>query len=470
MRPRRIAASLALALAAMLLPALAAPTAAASEGCASGIGKKMPVLLVHGFNSDIGVWGGKNDNSIASEIGSMSDVHLDKFDYEDNHWNWVTHPKIGRRLAEKIACMAKSSRQEGGLGRVILVSHSMGGLAVRAAGAEVVDGRQVYRDIGLPINMGTPNMGSDLAKMVMDGSLDLAISICKGVVYGWTAPRGMICDAYALGLLIQMKQGNAALSALQSGSDEIKELPWLPDSVPVYAIAGNITPVYAEVFGHKFKGEPTNYDSVVTTYSALRGHKVNGQGGEMEWACEGSAIPVISDAKCSHNEMIKGDFAKRLVVAKIKQWIVDSSPQVVRFRGLNMELLSGWKLRVSESSFLSLTSRRVCSGSGDCVDLSIRTLTSREVAYWSAASDLPLECYSVDNPSIPYLGLFPIGSKNALHYRQSVCYNATSSYMPIATDYWVLPKSRIIVELMYGIEGKAAYGEVKRMLINSTWS
>ena len=49
------------------------------------------------------------------------------------------------------------------VGKVILIDHSMGGLATRYAAAQTVDGRPVWDEIGLVVTLGTPNLGSGWA-------------------------------------------------------------------------------------------------------------------------------------------------------------------------------------------------------------------------------------------------------------------------------------------------------------------
>lgn len=132
---------------------------AASAPCDSGFGTKVPVLMVHGFNSNPRMWGGLN--SMKDVIEKMVGTHVvEPFDYESTHLSWVTDPTIGPRLAATIDCLAQASLRGGGRGKVIVVAHSMGGLAVQYAANQAVDGRRVADEIGLVVTIATPYTGS----------------------------------------------------------------------------------------------------------------------------------------------------------------------------------------------------------------------------------------------------------------------------------------------------------------------
>ena len=82
---------------------------------------------------------------------------------------WVTDPAIGAALATDITCLASASAAQGGPGEVIIVAHSMGGLAVRCAvdQACVGQGHKAANadQIGLVVTLGTPNLGSAFANV-----------------------------------------------------------------------------------------------------------------------------------------------------------------------------------------------------------------------------------------------------------------------------------------------------------------
>ena len=137
----------ALTLAASLLAP--ATVARAADGCAPGIGTKTPVVFVHGFKEGPEAW-----KNFEDKLNSALPVWTYKFNYKEFNTRWVTDPNIGVRLARQIACMAASSRAEGGSGKVMVVAHSMGGNATRQAFKE---DSSIKNDVGLVATIGTPN-------------------------------------------------------------------------------------------------------------------------------------------------------------------------------------------------------------------------------------------------------------------------------------------------------------------------
>src|SRR5947209_5332143 len=107
----------------VLVYLLAAPTPAAAKpgdtGCLPNVGKRVPVLFVHGFTGGPGVWGSPNDpNSTLSVVSNIPGMYEDKklspFDYSGSSNKWVDNDNIGKKLAMQIACMAQSSREQRG--------------------------------------------------------------------------------------------------------------------------------------------------------------------------------------------------------------------------------------------------------------------------------------------------------------------------------------------------------------------
>lgn len=147
-------------IAALLLSLLFSPQAMADKDTCDQVPKgKLPVLLVHGFDSGVGMWGAGN-SPLDKAIESSKSGVISYFNYEANHFDWVTNENIGSKLAQTIDCLAQKSHASGGKGKVIVVAHSMGGLAARYAANQVVDGRPVADELGLVITLATPHLGS----------------------------------------------------------------------------------------------------------------------------------------------------------------------------------------------------------------------------------------------------------------------------------------------------------------------
>jgi pimeloyl-ACP methyl ester carboxylesterase len=226
------------------------PSACPGAPPSLNLGNTTPVLLVHGFLEDPGVYTTGSPSLVEAIKAAIPNVTTIAFNYKAANTDWVTTPAIGPQLAQCITWLAQTSYKNGGPGKVIIVAHSMGGLAVRCA----VDATCVKNGgkgpaanpnmIGLVVTLGTPNTGSILADAAtsfasgykgskahakptgaienMDWLLCQAIPACPGVAAGYDTP---------------------AARAMQLGSSDLdpKALKPLPSSIPLDAIAGKIS-------------------------------------------------------------------------------------------------------------------------------------------------------------------------------------------------------------------------------------
>lgn len=235
-RPRvAFAVASVVALVALSTGAKSSVAGAASAGC-SDPGLRVPVVLVHGFNTQRADW-----PAITKALSAEPDLTVTKFDYTAESLEWVTNANIGPRLADLIACLGDYSRLAGGPGKVIVVAHSMGGLATRFAGAQSRNGTLVGDRIGLVLTIGTPNSGSlaaaaisgDLNPLVLDSSVLMAEldAACADVRY-WTRFRSA-CD-------YRTPVGAPATTAMQPGSAELAALAAPNPNETVHAFAGQV--------------------------------------------------------------------------------------------------------------------------------------------------------------------------------------------------------------------------------------
>lgn len=250
------------------LPAVASsPNSFSSLPCPSTplnvkLGITTPVLLVHGFNEDRSVFtNGSPSLADAIKTAAGGDVMSVTFDYHMANTDWVTDPAIGPQLAKCIMWLAHISDTQGGPGKVIIVAHSMGGLAVRCAvDPECVRGagKAPAADpslVGLVITLGTPNLGSNPQTAGAVGD-----TICGYIP---------ACNA-----LLQLRKSPAA-EAMVPDSNDLRALPLLPIAIPVDAIAGKVT-FTTDLFGSSLNlisgglgGLGDDGDLVVPTASAL---------------------------------------------------------------------------------------------------------------------------------------------------------------------------------------------------------
>jgi hypothetical protein len=189
----------------------------------------------------------------------------------------------------------------------------MGGLATREA---IKEQPQILQDIGMVFTIATPNTGSSFDR----DAFGQAWTLCHAAITSVVTP---VCEAS----LLALQKVLTALPALQAGSQELKELPMWPRSLPVYAIAGNIAPHY-NLFGWEFDGPPSNTDTLVTTQSALHGVIVKGLGGAKVFSCVGGPPPIVmgwTKADCEHGALINNSAVQAEVVKQIKAYLAKTA-------------------------------------------------------------------------------------------------------------------------------------------------
>lgn len=255
-----------------------------------GRGKWVPVLFVHGWTGrsthdqsrsgdfskriDLtAVRGGDVDvpRSAIGQIQTIPGAATFTFDYHDISGRWVTDDGIGAALGSAIDCMYERSGE-----KVIVVAHSMGGLATRQALAL----RPERADrIGTVVTFGTPNTGSLIARVLDFAATGAALTSREAAVLrlilavcGQTSAESLNNNTCAnLPNLVQAADGPAG-RALRWQSAELRRLPPIPDSVPVHALYGDIrVQVAAQWFGSPMPFESGVGDFVVTADSAVAG-------------------------------------------------------------------------------------------------------------------------------------------------------------------------------------------------------
>ncbi len=175
---------------------------------------KQPVLFVHGFLGDpIGTWSGKD--GLADKLENNDDYVVGRFGYHEVHTNWVTDPgpnganSIEKNLTTAIKCMARESGK-----KVILVGHSMGGLAIKVALKEP----GVEGNVAGLVSLATP----------WNGILSSALT---------DVPGGPSSAVQA------MKTGNSG--ELPPKLKELRKTT-IPTGIPVLPVAGVVTSTQSE--------------------------------------------------------------------------------------------------------------------------------------------------------------------------------------------------------------------------------
>ena len=226
-----------------------------------------PVLFVHGINSGPRIWDPGSARSISGQVAAMPGITAWTFSYAPDSLQWVTSRAIGPDLASAISCLAAESGRE-----VIVVGHSMGGLAARFAIG--MPGSPAAGHVAGLITVGTPFAGSQILtdfEAVINGGpvavdnpyvalAEAILSACAGVADHLHVNLCSIASA------LRSPVG----TALEANSAAITALPAWPARLPVTDTAGDIS--LSVQIGNLFGRRYDIGDGAVTPSSATAHH------------------------------------------------------------------------------------------------------------------------------------------------------------------------------------------------------
>ena len=256
----------------------------------SGIGKltpeQRPVVLVHG-------WGGSSTKMVpvaqaltgpGSSIASQIKVFY--FDYRAESIHWAAIPAIASCLAEYVSGISAAYRAAGGDGKVIVVAHSMGGLAVRFASATNSGGQGVFtdepidKDLGGLVTIDTPSLGSPL------GGSALGSGFLARILEDWNS-KGLIFFPPS------GTDGGECLALHAPPQNKIPGCatpPYLSPPFRVTQIAGDVT-VSRSLFGIHLYDIPLASDGIVPLGSQ-QAYVTSGPGGRAPYGGYSSTATV----------------------------------------------------------------------------------------------------------------------------------------------------------------------------------
>jgi pimeloyl-ACP methyl ester carboxylesterase len=316
--------------------ALAAPAAHAQAGddcdaaevpspTGQAVPGSVPVLFVHGLDSSPAIWEQKPGTPITSQVAALPGVTAWTYDYSKVAVQWVTDPQIGLGLAGAITCLAQATGKQ-----VIVVAHSMGGLATEWAVNQIgTDGVSVASHVAKVITVGTPTKGSLSGAIAVEGTegIEAAVSLLggaggKALVAGVEAARSACA-----GSVIKNPQEDfcswfgldetPAGKALLYGSPELAALPPWPASLPVVAMAGNFDETLS--VGDITDKVPLG-DLVVSLGSATA---YDNAGSPLVFTCPGVSLYDLvfhhDDQLCYHHNLPRNPQIEAAVIEQIKQ-------------------------------------------------------------------------------------------------------------------------------------------------------
>jgi pimeloyl-ACP methyl ester carboxylesterase len=313
-------------LAAVLVAQMLTPSAgSAAAECAESPTTKIPVLFVHGYTGSPQSWE-EPPLALTKTLARNEGLLIRTFDYEPINLRWVTNPGIGPALASEIECLASASRLGGGPGKVVLVTHSMGGLAARFAVAQ----EGVAALVGLVVTIGTPHDGSALASFLLGGTVQSMVIQLFGRLLSALCHAGNVPDTLdASPCPLIDRAGSEASRALRLGSTELEQLPAFPEELPVLAVGGNIE-LSTSVFGHRI-GLGSIGDVFVEEASASRFGRGEDMGGGIEiLRCDAAldllfvgAAGVLTESanRCSHGPLIHDAGVAQILLEHVGRWV-----------------------------------------------------------------------------------------------------------------------------------------------------
>lgn len=270
----------------LALPTHGTPASAASAGCANtqlgqpagmaGSGVGVPVVLVHGMNGSVSQWT-TGSHPLAARIADIAGASVWTFDYHQWSLDWVDNPHIGPELARDLACLRHASGH-----KVIVVAHSMGGLAAQYAVAQRdPHGGTVAGDVEEVLTLGTPYQGSALLSALkfgigqLRGALALGVqailAACAGVT-DLARSRGIEntpCDTAAVA-------DNPVGTDLEYHSAAIAALPHWPPGLLVKDLAGQTEVSVGVNTGWGDYGVSQDVGDVIVTTGSATAHDTDG--------------------------------------------------------------------------------------------------------------------------------------------------------------------------------------------------
>jgi pimeloyl-ACP methyl ester carboxylesterase len=277
-----------------------------------------PVLFVHGFTGRPGDFRKTRDGraSMLETVAGIPGAVPYTFDYSDDSTEWVTDPAIGPALGGAIACLANASGK-----RVVVVAHSMGGLATRFAQGQVVDGEPVTDSLAHVVTVGTPTRGvllldftnGDISNEIVQTAVDAASELCEDP---GEEERPRLCELF--------DAANApAVTAMAPGSAELEALPAWGPAVVVDPIAADIK-LRLSVLGF---GTTVSLGDIVATVGSATADPSRGRQ-PVVVACRHGIVDlaeVVDESRCSH----ANELANRRVIEAVRGRVADTIDPVL---------------------------------------------------------------------------------------------------------------------------------------------
>jgi pimeloyl-ACP methyl ester carboxylesterase len=246
-----LAAALLLALTGLVaIPAAPASAAGCGNSTEAGNGQAAalrPVVYVHGWTSN---------GSTFHDTGKWLTKHLPGkiqnyfFDYAAHATTWADNDTVAGCLATYLTDVSKAYEAVGGDGKVLVVAHSMGGLATlyAATHGDRTDVGHVADRLGGVVTFDTPYLGSPFGNRTLSGLLQ-GTKQQPSAVEQFLRRQSPLLSLLPEGDAVVPPAGSDAQVCLAPHSDggqmpagcNAALPPYLPPSVPLTEVGGDIT-------------------------------------------------------------------------------------------------------------------------------------------------------------------------------------------------------------------------------------
>jgi pimeloyl-ACP methyl ester carboxylesterase len=275
---------------------------AGGQAGARDLAGTVPVIFVHGINSSADMWKATVPGSLAWQTATTKGFTAWTFDYRHVSLDWVSNAAIGPALATAVGCLAQASGN-----KVIIVAHSMGGLAAQYAIGE--PGSPAAGKVAEVITAGTPYTGSQIltdAQAVVNGTAaaeaesgDPAEAAVAEALLSACAGIATHTDSNPCSIVSALK--SPVGTALEVDSAPIAALPPWPAALPVLDVAGNM-----DLFvGAGLIGFHAHPGDIAVTLPSATGHDT--APGPFVLPCSASLLSLLAQRKlpdCYHGNLV----------------------------------------------------------------------------------------------------------------------------------------------------------------------